>query len=621
MIYGKKIVSLCTSRIHDIENFRFISEFARKLAESNIALFIYDITADLYWEETSGYQPETAVFDLIDFSVTDVLIIMHEKIKSKKVSDELVMRAGENNVPVIMVDSVSEGCCNICVDYKSAFEQVVRHVIEHHGAKNPHFLAGIKDNVFSDDRMEVFRKVIEENGIPFTSDRVSYGDFWAVPAREAMEKLVESGNIPDAVICANDIMAINAMTVFMEHGYKVPEDIIITGFDGIDEINFSSPKITSVSCGTSCFTESIFSEICDIFENGFSPKNIYVHPEMLINGSCGCCDSPDLSGIDLLRSFNDRFYRMQDDNIQLAQMTEKMLSANEFWEVASLMFNDVIKDAVLILDKKCTDINADYFSIPHKLEDEMFLLFDNLNPCFELRPFMQKDMIPGLEDAVNSGYPLIFNIVSFMEKPIGYLCFCFKEYDMVNYIKIPQIVNYLGYGIGGYITMRYQNYLNQRISQVYQFDYLTGLYTRRAFMNEFDKNKVTRSGSKMTVVMTDLDGLKQINDKYGHADGDNAIRALAAALACSCPADALTVRLGGDELLAIVFGEYEPEDIKKNIATYLEYINSTGELQYKITASVGCCQSIINENTDFESLVRTADISLYQEKMAKKSNA
>ena len=617
MICGKKIVSLCISRIHDIENFRFIKGLGQKLSENGMSLFIYDITADLYWQE-DVVQAETSVFQLVDFSVTDILVIMYEKIKSKKIADDLVRRAKEHNVPVIMVDSVYEGCCSICVDYKGAFEKIVRHVVEVHGVKNPHLLAGLRDNIFSDERIEAFRKVIEDNGIPFTEDRVSYGDFWAVPARNAMEKLLESGNIPDAVICANDIMAINAFTVFKEHGYKVPEDVIITGFDGIDEINFSKPKITSVSCGTSCFTDMVFDEICIIAKHGFSPKKLYVRPDLLINGSCGCCDSPDESEADVMKRFNDRFYRFQDDNMTLAQMTGKMLSAKEIWEIASLMFNDVIKNTICLINKECTNHSTDYFGTSHGFSDEMFLIFDNINPRFVLQPFRRDQLMPGLENAVATGYPIIFNSVSFMEVPVGYLCFCFPEYNMVDYTKIPQIVNYLGYGIGGYINMCYQHYLNERISHIYQLDQLTELYTRRAFMEEFNKCRKTRNGMAMTVILADLDGLKHINDNFGHAEGDSAIKAVANALACSCPPDSLTVRLGGDEMLAIIFGEYNPLMVKQNIVRYLEEYNSSHSLDYIVSASVGYYLSVMGDETDFEELVRSADLSLYKEKIAKK---
>lgn len=58
-------------------------------------------------------------------------------------------------------------------------------------------------------------------------------------------------NIIDAVICANDA----AVGVFARRGIRVPDDVIVTGHDGISEIEFTSPRITSVKCGYSVLAE------------------------------------------------------------------------------------------------------------------------------------------------------------------------------------------------------------------------------------------------------------------------------------------------------------------------------------------------------------------------------
>ena len=202
MLNGRKVVSLCTSRLNDVDNIRFIMQLNDGLKEFDSLLFIYNVNTDLYWSD-ENIRAESAVFGLVDFNITDVVIIMYERIKNQTITDRIIKSAKQHNVPVVMVDGTRDDCVDICFNYKKGFEEVVRHVIEFHGAKKPHFMGGYKGNIFSDERMEVFKKVIEENGIKFTQDMVSYGNFWAKPAREAMEVLLAKGDIPDAVICAN----------------------------------------------------------------------------------------------------------------------------------------------------------------------------------------------------------------------------------------------------------------------------------------------------------------------------------------------------------------------------------------------------------------------------------
>ena len=195
MLNERKVVSLCTSRLNDIDNIRFIMQLNKELQKLDSTLFIYNVNTDLYWSD-DNIRAESAVFGLVDYSITDVVIVMYERIKNKTITDKVIEAAKRHSVPVIMVDGVRDDCISICFDYKKGFEEVVRHVVEFHGAKKPHFMGGIKDNIFSDERMEVFGKVVEENGIKFTKDMVSYGNFWAKPARDATEEILKRDELP-----------------------------------------------------------------------------------------------------------------------------------------------------------------------------------------------------------------------------------------------------------------------------------------------------------------------------------------------------------------------------------------------------------------------------------------
>ena len=70
-----------------------------------------------------------------------------------------------------------ENTINVCFNYEDGFENVVRHVIEEHGCRKLHMMAGLKDNDFSERRIDVFKKVLSENNIPFSNSMISYGEF------------------------------------------------------------------------------------------------------------------------------------------------------------------------------------------------------------------------------------------------------------------------------------------------------------------------------------------------------------------------------------------------------------------------------------------------------------
>ncbi len=621
MLNGRKIVSLCTTRLNEVENCRFITELNKGLNKANASLFVYNINTEMYWSD-DNIRAEAAVFGLVDYSITDVVVVMYEKIKNRSIAEKIISDARSHNIPVVIADAEYEGCISISFNYKKGFETIVRHVIEHHGVKRPHMMAGIKDNPFSDERIEAFKKVIEENGIPFSQEMVSYGEFWAQPCRNAMEELLASGrDVPEAIICANDIMAINVCSVLNGHGYKVPDDVIVTGFDGIDEINLFIPRLTSSYCGSAGMAPDMVKLITDILDEKEVAEVNLVEPELLINRSCGCrCDTEETP--DDIFGFNNRFYRYQDDFQTYFNMSEGMIGSDTLESCAQKMFDMEIDDVTVIINKKLTDFTQNHFTDTsrRKFDEDMFIFYESDRAVFSQQDFKRSRIVPHLDQFMSYGSPLVFNVIAFMNVPIGYICFHLPKFDISDYCKIPQLVNSIGSGVGGFINTRYQHYLTERIEKMYKYDSLTNLYNRLSFNNEFEKMKRSFEGRKvpLNVILIDLDGLKYINDNYGHGAGDNAIRVIATALKEACPDDALCVRFGGDEMLAVIPGDNSPDEIKQDINRRITRYNNKECKPYLISASTGIYRTDSTQNTDFEYLVKEADAKMYAEKLEKR---
>ena len=124
---------------------------------------------------------------------------MDEKIKSREVVQHILDRANEHDVPAVVIDGEYENTSIVKFDYAKGFEAVVRHIIEYHKVKRPHFMAGKRKSPFSNERIEVFKKVITENGFTFDDSMISYGDFWAEPSRKATLELLQRPILPDAI--------------------------------------------------------------------------------------------------------------------------------------------------------------------------------------------------------------------------------------------------------------------------------------------------------------------------------------------------------------------------------------------------------------------------------------
>ncbi len=623
MIGGRKIAALCISRVNDDASHETIISLGSALSKINCSLFVYCTSTDLYWD-SPGAKGDSAVFRLADPEVLDALIIFSERIRNVPSVSELEKRAVQRGIPVISIGS-SEGCDYCChdveFDYEAGFENVVRHVIEVHKPCTVHFMAGIKDNDFSEKRLAVFRRIIGETDIPFGDEDISYGQFWSLPAMEATEKLIKENRLPDAIICANDIMAIAVCNVLKNHGIKCPEEIIVTGFDGVLEIDFSVPKITSCRCCYSDIADKCAELIQNLWEGREMPRKNYILPKLLLSESCGCDFSEKVNTSEYLSRINNNFFRFREEDRILAEITARMQTCRTVEEAAKVLHSYVIYDMCCILTLECIDESINPLTSPEKESygETMCLFYNADRPEDPPRKFSVRDIIPDLETQLRVGYPLVFAALSFLDVQLGYVCFHFHDNDIANYTKVPQTVNALNNAIGGFRNIRWQQHLGRQLEDMYRIDSLTGLNNRRGFAREYKRLlSGKKENDRFTVVLSDLDGLKQINDRFGHGEGDRSIRIAAEALRKACPDNAIFVRFGGDEMLAVIPEAVSEENIRKAAKEFLDSVNSSSDKPYKVSSSLGIYVTEKGDSLDFEELFKKSDALMYADKKRKK---
>ena len=167
MLYGQHLVALCIPRIHEGTNHKFITSLNKHLIERDCRLLVYATPSELYWNSIDE-QGEKSVFELINYNITDAIIIHDEAIKNKEVVNELISKARQYNIPVIILGGEHDGCTSVKFDYSTGFESVVRHVLRDHHVTDFHLIAGFRNNNFSEERIQVVRKVARELDFPFS---------------------------------------------------------------------------------------------------------------------------------------------------------------------------------------------------------------------------------------------------------------------------------------------------------------------------------------------------------------------------------------------------------------------------------------------------------------------
>jgi diguanylate cyclase (GGDEF)-like protein len=148
-------------------------------------------------------------------------------------------------------------------------------------------------------------------------------------------------------------------------------------------------------------------------------------------------------------------------------------------------------------------------------------------------------------------------------------------------------------------------------------DELTGLYNRRGFMALAERQlKLTRrSGRGLLLFMMDVDGLKQINDSFGHFEGDRALKRTTDVLKETFRDSDVVARLGGDEfaVLAVEADGHSEATIKTRLFECLKSI-SAEQSRYKISLSIGLARFDPSSRTTIGELMVKADQVMYEQK-------
>ena len=153
-------------------------------------------------------------------------------------------------------------------------------------------------------------------------------------------------------------------------------------------------------------------------------------------------------------------------------------------------------------------------------------------------------------------------------------------------------------------------------------DDLTGLPNRRAFLTlaEQQLKMCRRTGGRLLLAFIDVDGLKQINDTFGHVEGDHALLDAAHVLRESFRRSDILARLGGDEFVAVGIdvADRSTEVLPHRIRERLAVLNTRPGRQYSLSLSVGVSLYGAERDGSIEEFLAGADRKIYIEKRGKR---
>lgn len=614
----RRIIAVCASW-EDVENLNLILNRLIETAESRAFLPLC-VAFDRSGVESRGEESLRELIAAFELPNLAGFFLLGEMIRSDDINGHIIQLAHQKKLPVFMAERAYDGCFNMALNYGDGFEKVARHLVEEHGCTDIVMVAGIQGNSFSDERIAICRQILEEHGKTLPPEKVIYGEYWDEPTYKALDRYFSSGGkLPQAFLCANDAMAIAVSIYLSERNIRVPEQVKVTGFDGIPPGESHVPAITTARPDFSY----MFGKMLDRME-AWNPEETGkterwpIPYEFIRRESCGCVQrnafhSTKVSGeLKIDNLLYTRHIRV------LGNFIRKTLSMNSL---------DKLSDCLSTLFSKWQ--NPYYFAAVLDEKDRSMargILHGRHGVFASGTAFRWRESpVPDAESLLRDPAIriLMVQLLQNEEETMGYLVSGMQAWSQREQDRFEEEALFLSAALNAVIGNKRLAEANNAILRMAEHDYLTGLYNRRGFLRELESriHAEDARGKTLTMFAMDMDRLKSINDVYGHHEGDHAIQCLAQAIEQVLEGRGICARFGGDEFAFARLDEASchpnPEEIRNRIETVARKI--CGQKEYLISASIGACSCPVNGPLSLDQMQAEADRALYADKRNRRS--
>lgn len=626
----RKTIAVCVSGfLWESEN-RIIDGITKICREHNTNVLVFQSQirkSDVYTNEIEKYRfilrGEAEIFNLINYKLIDGIILLSDSMYDKSMVRKIIDTCESNNIPVVCANDLTADCRhNVIINNERSMELMVEHLITEHHCTKINFIGGFADNKETNERLDAYKKVLARHNIPFEEDRIGYGYFHRMSV-DVTKTFLASGKEIEAIVCANDVMAMFVIEYLNKVGISVPEQMIVTGYDGAKEASEYIVPVTSLTVDFEKLGMQCVELLEEIRATGITEKNVDITADLVLQESCGCRRKSDDR-----QALLDKRYASENIfatfSLFLSQMN--VLCASD--EEREDLFYDLMRPAWLFNFKTvsmciCSELEKgkDFFYSDYKAGNKygfsknLISMVQWKNPVKPGSSFNTSDIVHKLMWESDEPLYLTFNPLYFKDKFLGYIAYeCEEGTERTHMFSLW--LQAIASNIGSF-------YERRELENMYMHDPLTNLYNRRGMEKMFKKtyDMLMKNKGYLTMVCSDIDDLKKVNDKFGHEAGDIAIKTVADALKHCLPKDSICVRTGGDEYAVLTYTKKKPDTNVwlTKLENYFYDFNNASGLPFKVSSSCGFSIKSSEEAPVLSEMARTADAELYKAKAIKKA--
>ncbi len=522
--------------------------------------------------------------------------------------------------PVVAIrDDNPEYDC-VYTDENEAIRPLIRHLIEDHGFKRICFQTGFPGHTEAEARLKVFREEMEAHGLPVPEGSICSGNLWSNCGDKAFDAFFsDPEDIPEAVVCANDHMAVGLMRVLAGRGIRVPEDVVVTGFDHVPVLGVDMPSLTTIQPDYARMVVEAMNRLDSQIRGGAAPSGhvkTALPGKFVLGESCGC----GKRHADFFRKVSEHTSALLElDNDQDAMMNNMGIDLGACTNLTRLhevlidhrVYNPILRDLYICLLEDSADLTharGDRARLVHAMRDQ--------RDCgMPMIAFERNSILPAMAERQDEPQLLFVKLLHQNGRNLGY--------NVLQYMP-GQVPSRAFTHTNVMITIALENIrMWDELMQLYEerrrssiTDVLTNLLNRRGLMEKLESEWPDLVGREIAFVSVDMDRLKQINDTYGHAAGDAAIRLIGRAIQSTLPPGALGARIGGDEFAVFLPEGGGAETYARSMEETLKRLNEAEKNSFTVSASVGYSVRVLQKTDDIEQCIMAGDRMMYAVKEA-----
>lgn len=614
------------------------SGILERIKETQEEVNLYIFNSSGVWSLDEAYNVgEYNIHHLPDLTQFDGVILDINNISDQSVCDYIINKAAKSGKPVISIANEIKDFYYVGIDNEKAIREIISHLYEKHGCRRYWFVMAGRENYENRLRVQALKTFMQEHDIAWSEADFYYGNYESKCGITGFEQLrATHGDMPDAVICANDNIAVGVCQAAELAGYKIPEDFCVTGFDDFDKAAYYTPSITTVSHVREEVGYVCADTLLKIWTGQDVDRFNYTKTQCVIGESCGCIDERPVDRRQHAKeqliyeietgNFEDQVIALEYELIQCKSVQEminwipKCIPAFQCDAMYLILDSRLNSFKEQVLEAEDTLPEVDEFMIsgyPQKMNVEF--AFEN-GKKVEGEPRQIEGLFP-MFDFQKGGTDFLFLPLHFRDKTVGYFVIRNAVYLMEKQYLF-KVVNVLTSAMENLHKKEKLEYLNQRLTALYVKDAMTGIYNRMGYekyvCRMFEDMKAKQEN--FMILFIDMDRLKFINDNFGHEYGDIAIKIIAQAISDFCPKEAIPVRMGGDEFLVALpqTREQEIEELIQKIRTEINDNVKKLSLPFEVSVSVGSIMTDVTSEKTLDDYIRNADEVMYREKADKK---